>query len=218
LISYSIKAQPHALTLNTWLPEKEQLSKPLLDSQQLIKDVFKQMNIKLSIRHKPAERSIREANSGITDGEFMRVSNISDLYPNLMKVSPEIGLMNFVVFSTLDNIDLSSGWQGLTNYKIGYITGWKIIEQNIANFKYTFPVGNAQKLFSMLSAGRFDLIIYEKSRGLKMIKQLGIINVSPKLPALSSQKMYLFLHKKHQKLIPKISRSINDIKAKTTIH
>jgi len=218
LISFNVKAQPSAFTLNTWLPATERLNSPLLDPQQLISAVFKQMNMELLIVNKPAERSIREANSGIADGEFMRISNIHDLYPNLIKVSPEIGQMNFVVFSKLENIDLSAGWQGLTSYKIGYVMGWKIIEKNIASFKHTFSVGNAATLFSILSADRFDVIIYEQSRGLKIIKQLGIMNVNAKLPALSSQKMYLFLHKKHQKLVPQISQTINAIKAKAKIH
>jgi len=201
-------AQTKQLTLNTWFPTEQQLSADMLKTQRTVVNVFKYLDIELAIENKPPERSIREANNGTVDGEFMRISNIDALYPNLLRVPQPIGQMDFVVLSARNDIDLSEGWQGLSDYKIGYVTGWKIVEEHVADFEMSYPVGNAKTLFSMLAGGRFDLIIYSKSKGLVLLKQLGLDGITVKSPALSSQQMYLFVHQKHQLLVPQLSQAI----------
>jgi len=132
----------------------------------------------------------------------------------LIKVPQAIGSLNFVVFSAHQNINLTAGWQGLADYKVGYVAGWKIIEQHMEGFKYSYPVCNAKTLFAMLQAKRFDLVIYDEHRGLEILKKLNIMKISPKKTALSSQKMYLFVHKKHKQLISELSISIKNVTAK----
>ncbi|NRA84075.1 MAG: transporter substrate-binding domain-containing protein [Gammaproteobacteria bacterium] len=195
--------------LNTWLSPNLQYAKKN-PTNELIKDAFKRLNIDLTIDVKPPERSIREDNNGIVDGEFMRIATISEFYPNLLKVPQRIGHLQFVAFSHNKDIDLTNGWSALADYKIGYVTGWKIVEKNIAHFKHSYPVGNAETMFNMLASKRFDVIVYSKNKGLEIIDHKGLTKIKLINPPLSKQAMFLFVHQKHRALIPKINQALID--------
>ena len=65
----------------------------------------------------------------------------------------------------------------------------------------------------MLEEGRVDLALYTRADGILLARNLGLPAIAPLSPTLKDVDMYLYLHKKHQALVPKLSQAIRDIKA-----
>lgn len=206
-------ALAETIVLSTWLTE------PLSNSEQtghfdvIVKAAFAKLNKQVTIIAKPPERSLQDANTGITDGDFFRVSQIETLYPNLIKVPVPLYTLELLAFGQhIEDMHFTQ-WQDLAPYSIGYIKGWKIIEKNIQDFKHKVSVSDHETLFKLLEINRLDIAIYSRVFGIDLMKRLNITNIQMSRHIFANEPMYLFLHKRHEKLIPALVRAFNAIKS-----
>jgi polar amino acid transport system substrate-binding protein len=160
----------------------------------------------------PAERALRDVNSGVLDGEILRISGLQKKYPQILQVPEPIVAIDFVAFSNIE-LDLSKGWDSLGPYQLAFLRGWKIIESHIPkNARFT-KVNYPQQMFHMLSRDRTEVIIYERLEGLNIITNdpaYGKIKV--RLPPLASRKMYCYLNQKHRQLVTALANTIREMK------
>lgn len=184
---------------------------------QILTEAFKRAGFEINIFRKPAERSLYDANKGITDGEFIRIEKIGQLYPNLLIIPEYLYDMEFVVFTKRNDVKINNSWKSLKPYKTGIVRGWKILEENV---KYTlgarFDAGMQEELFKMLDAGRIDVAVYSKYFGLEVIDRMAIKGVRNLEPPLARKKMYLFLHKRHGDIIPGLADILKSMKTDGT--
>ena len=117
----------------------------------------------------------------------------------------------FYVFSE-HKVELKRGWIDLAGYSVAFINGWKILEQNVPAEAEVTKVKNPEQLFNLLSKKRSQIVVYEHWAGLRYIKQLQLQAVRPIQPVLAKRKMYMYLHKKHRALVPKISSALRGMK------
>ncbi len=177
----------------------------------IYKEAFSRMGVNLQINHLPSERSLRNANKGIIDGDILRVGNISNLYPNLIKVPEKIIDMDFVAFTNSVKFS-TTHWEKIQPFSIGLIRGWKIFEINTDKAKTVTKVRDADLLFKLLKKNRIDIALYERFEGYGKIKQLDLKGFYTLEPPLASKKMFLYLNKKHAHLIPKLVIIIKEMK------
>ena len=88
-----------------------------------------------------------------------------------------------------------------------------MFEANAQGARVVNKVDKPEQLFRMLDEGRVDLVLYTHADGLLLARNLGLTSVAPLSPALKEVDMYLYLHKKHQALVPKLTQAIRDLKA-----
>jgi len=204
-------ANENDLTLNTSItfPFPMKNSDRYLD--EILIEAFKRINKTVHIVEKPAERSIKDTNEGRGDGEFIRVAGLSKIYPNIIQVPEEILKFEFVAFTKRKNITIKE-WEDLSHYNVGIIIGWKILEKNIKKSyrRHSFP--EPKHMFKMLEKDRITIAVYSKHMGLKVINELGYNNINVISPPLTVQPMYLYLHKKHKKLVPLLVQSLKSMK------
>lgn len=206
---YSV-AKPQ-LTITTWCPPPFSNAEQTGSFDLILKDAFASLGIKVNIIQKPAERSLQDANGGHTDGEFLRIADIDKIYPDLIRVPEALFNMEFVAFSKNKHLVLPNKWQSLTNHSLGYIIGWKIVEENISNVGYKVGISDQIKLFQLLDANRFEIALYSRVLGQQIINDLGIKGIHTSTP-VAAQPMYLFLHKRHKNLISKLAIAIKESK------
>lgn len=175
-------------------------------------EVFRRNGIKLSLIKLPAERGLRNANAGIDDGDFLRISGMEKLYPNLVPVPEKLIDMTFVAFAN-DPAVRVDGWDSLRNYAVGLIKGWKILEKNTPKGTHVILARNAEQLFTMLEKGRVDVALYSRLMGLEIIRRRKLAGVKDLSPPLAVRGMFIYLHKSHQAIVPKIRFSLAAIKA-----
>lgn len=179
---------------------------------QIIAAVFKDINLEAELLVYPTatERGMLNANEGIDDGLAMRVAGLEKQYPNLIRVPEEVAVNDFVAL-TLGPRFATNGWESLSPYVVSYIIGWKVFEQNVSKGKEITLVRDANQLFGLLKAGRADIALYERWQGLAKSRAMGL---SPLVlePPLVRTKMYMYLHKKHADLVPRVSEALVKLK------
>lgn len=178
---------------------------------EITREALTRIGYTLEINRQPAERGLHSINKGIIDGEMSRVIGLDKKYSNLIHVPESIMVWDFVVFSK-KKINLKNGWLGLNEKNISFINGWKILEKNVPSSAIVTKTKNSQQLFKLLTKNRTDYIIYELWGGRYLIDKMKIANVTSINPPLASKKMYIYLHKKHAAIIPKLSKVLADMK------
>jgi len=157
------------------------------------------------------ERALLYANQGISDGEGDRVKGMQKLYPNLIRVDEPTVNWEFVAFSLQHNIAIE-GWQSIKQYSVGLINGWKILERNTKDVRVQTKVKDIDILFTLLKNKRADLVLMEAWQGLHYLSQHPITGVKILTPPLATKEKYMYLHKKHSKIAPKIATALREMK------
>jgi polar amino acid transport system substrate-binding protein len=203
-------AQP-TITLNTAADEplSTKSHKGFLD--EIAVNIFNKIGYSVLINKLPAERALRSANRGLIDGEIARVAGLDKVYPNLIRIPEKIMNWGFFVFSKKP-INLQQSWNALKNKNVAFITGWKILEINTPKSATITRVKNSQQLFTLLKNDRTDYVIYERWGGNFIVNHSQPNNIIMIYPPLATRDMFIYLHKKHSALVPRLSQALVDMK------
>lgn len=184
--------------------------------EMLSREAFRRIGLEFKLVSLPSERSLKSADAGEVDGEGLRVAGLTTQYPNLVQVPERYVRISFVAFAKDATISLDNGWDSLKPYSVAYITGWKMFEANAAGARAVSKVDKAEQIFQMLDSGRVDLALYTRADGVVLVRELGLRAIAPVSPALKDVDMFLYLHKKHQALVPRLAHALKDMKADGT--
>lgn len=174
-------------------------------------ECFNRMGLGLKIIHMPSKRSLINANIGIEDGNFVRTEGISATYPNLIKVPEKISVNRIMAFSKNTGIKID-GWQSLLKYQVAYINGWRNCERELQQAKSKISVKNEALLFTLIEKNRVEVGIFGQSPGVEVLKQLGYSEIQALEPPIVVSSLFLYIHKKHAKLIPEIVKTLKGMK------
>lgn len=180
--------------------------------QQLSQEACRRIGIGFKLVHLPSERSLTAANLGEIDGEGLRVAGLSNQYPNLIQVPERYVRISFVAFARDASISLDSGWDSLRPYSVAFITGWKMFEANASGARAVNKVDQPEQLFRMLDGGRVDLALYTRADGLALARSMELPTIAPLSPALKDVDMYLYLHRRHEALVPRLAQALREMK------
>jgi len=172
-------------------------------------EAFSRIGVTLKTVQLPAERGLLDANAGYEDGEMSRIAGLGDKYINLIQVPEKIMDWEFAAFSTRFS-DMAAGWSGLASKSTAIITGWKILENNVPPATELTKVKFPYQLFYLLAQDRVDLVLYERWGGLAMLKQYKHVILLE--PPLAVKAMYIYLHKKHRAMVPKLAQALRSLK------
>lgn len=209
--SATIRAD-HTLVINSaaqapWVNEQHT---GFLD--ELTKEVFKRIGHDLKLVKMDANRrTLMNVDQGIDDGNLVRIRGIEKKFKNLRMVPEPMGLFDFSVFTKNPDIKIET-WDDLEPYNVTFIRGWKILENNIKKAQSINMVKDATQLFELLSNDRTDLVIFGPQRGRYLLKEKNIQGIKVLPTPLATKKVYLYLNKKHEDLIPSIATTIRDMK------
>ena len=180
----------------------------LLD--RLMIELFKRIDIDMELVFTTAEKSLVDVNSGFFDGEINRIEGMEKAFPNLIRVPEANMTMHFVAFSK-KSFNLN-GWSSIKPLYIGLVNGWKILEQNTEGFPNVISTPTEKELFTMLNKNRLDVALYAKLTGYAALEQHGFTDIRHLEPPLASRPMYLYVHKTHKTLVPRIADALREMK------
>ncbi len=182
----------------------------------VVAEAFKRIGYKLETVRLPAERALINANKGIDDGDLLRVAGLQKKYPNLIQVPESIMIIDMVLFSKNYPTFIVDGWKSMSNQSLAIISGWKIMEKNFSQLGDKISIiktDNAQQSFTLLKKGRVDFIAYSNWSGLGYLKKNNITDIILLRPPLARPEFYVYLHKKHKNIVPKLAAVIKQMKA-----
>jgi polar amino acid transport system substrate-binding protein len=176
----------------------------------LIKEAFARIGMEVRLQSRPPERSLLDADQGMVDGDAVRIGGLGRQYPNLIQVPEKVLVCDFVTFSKQVALK-PSGWKDLKPYNVAIIRGHKISETHIGEPRSLVKARDTEALFRLLDNDRVDLVVCERLFGTMKAKK-----INPRIkvlePPLVTLDFYLYLHKRHQALIPKISEALQAMK------
>ena len=177
----------------------------------IAREAFRRAGVELKLVKLPAERALLDANAGIGDGDLTRIAGLEKQYPNLVRVPEKLVDWDFAAFSK--NRTIRSNWEGVRQRAVGHIKGWKIYEQKMAGAEDIIAVDDSEQLFRLLALDRIEVALYSRWMGLALIQRQGMKDVHILKPPLATHEMFIYLHKKHAALAPKIASALRALKA-----
>lgn len=215
LHAYSLAYATETLRLNT--PGNPPYHYPEQNGiiDKWLQDVFRRLGKKVTLAWLPPERSLINANEGLSDGDAVRIEGLSNMYPNLIQVPEPVYVGDFVAFAK--GVDFApKGWESLSPYHVAIIKGHKITESNVKGTKSLVKVKKLDQLFTLLDKNRVDVVIVERLFGEMNVRQRGLKSIKLLEPPLARLNFYLYMHKKHATMIPDIARAIREMKGDGT--
>ena len=211
LLFFSLSSSSLAQTTYKFTTADNQTFSRSKSMNAVLTECFHRMGLRLVIIHVPSKRSLINANIGIEDGNFVRTEGISAQYPNLIKVPEKISENRIVAFSKNTGIKVD-GWQSLLKYQVAYINGWRNCERELQQSKTKISVKNEALLFTLIEKNRVDVGVFGQSTGVEVLKMLGYSDIKALEPPIVVSSLFLYVHKKHEKLIPEIVKTLRGMK------
>ncbi len=174
-------------------------------SHEVLKKAYQQAGMEIELKRLPAKRSLVDANRGVYDGELARVRNIEKMAPNLVRIPVSVYTTNVVVFTKNKQFPVK-GWDSIKPYKTGILRGIALVEAKTKGFN-RHMVNSPASLFNLLFAERIDIAIFMHLDGLLELNKTNLhASIKALSPPLMKLKLYHYLHKKNQHLVPKLEK------------
>ena len=178
-----------------------------------IQEAFRRLNLKARVQVlTSSQRALILANEE-GDGDAARLRDIKDYAPqntaNLVLVPESIITMEMSVY-TRNLMFPVTGWESLEKYRNGGRIGAKFVEKELPG-KRSFLTTTVQ-LVQMLKEDRIDTMVEWGLIADATIEKLKINDLKKLSPPIQTKTLYLYLHKKHQSLVPALTKVLRQMK------
>lgn len=180
-------------------------------SDRVIREAFRRIGIEAQIIPLSSARTLSNVEQALDDGNFLRIQGLEKKFPHLIRVPEKIIDVKFVIFSKQKNLK-TPDWKSLEPYHVGYVRGWQIAEEQIKQAREITVVENRTSLFKVLESNRIELAFAELYGGYYLIKTLGLTDINIAEPPLATREMFLYLNKRHEKLVPRLTAALKEMK------
>ena len=183
------------------------------------REVFRRMDIPMTMIYLPLKRGAAQVVSGKFDGETTRIRAYEDSHPTLIRVKESLYSVNVSAFALNFFTEELNGWDSLkgSDYKVEYPRGVLLSEinlkkvikpQNLSNI--STPQQGLKKLFRHRTSVYIDdeLVVFPLLKKLDATYHGAI----EKVGVMESVPLYMYIHKKNHLLEPRLSKIIKEIK------
>lgn len=177
---------------------------------------FQRAGVTAVVREVSPERSAVLANQGTTDGDVGRSSGLEKTFPNLVQVPEPIYQYAPTAFS-YKRFDVADGWDSLRSHTVCVRRGLRQTEQRTRDLKRQVLADEATML-RMLGAGGCDVAIMERNNALARAAMTAEPPLQRLLPPMEVMPLYIYLHKSHAALVPKVTAALKQMRADGTMH
>ncbi len=183
-------------------------------SQKILTEAYQRLGIEVVFKELPGQRAIQGANEGKFDGEVFRIGGLNKKFPNLIMIAEPYLLAQDSVFSKKVDFKVD-GFESLRPYRIGIRRGIKAAEQGTMGMEIQ-KTNTYKQLFKLLDKERVDVIFVNTLLGLQIMEELNLQDIKVLQPPIFQANLYHYLHKKHEALVPKVEKVLQEMKADGT--
>lgn len=200
LISFS--ARPSYAEQSQFLVSSPaQFTRLFYNTQQLVTSSYKAIGIDIKWRMVPAERSLMLSNTGKVDAEFLRVANITDYAPNLVRVDVPIGKKSASVYGRPNLIFESRS--DLANLRMVGVHGKKGYSQFAEQLEAELHLVQTEVMaLRMIEKDRADFTLLFDDEAEALIQQASVESKVVRIGHFIDIELYHFIHEKHASLAP----------------
>lgn len=160
----------------------------------------------------PPRRALADSDAGKTDGEVNRIKAIEHQHHNLIRVPEPINAIDGMAFTCGGPIPID-GWDSLRGLRIGVRHGIRFAEMATRGWSDIYTANEYDHLFDLLFRGRLDVVVASRKVGQAQSRRdlTGCLRANE--PPLQSIPLYHYLHKRHEDLVPAITRTLKQMRA-----
>jgi polar amino acid transport system substrate-binding protein len=184
-------------------------------AELVLREAYRRLGRTLVVHQLPGERSLVYANEGKMDGELYRKLGLDRDYPNLAIVPVPLLTFELVIF-TRGTSFVVNGWDSLRPYTMGFVRGNKIAQENTKGMKVE-QVPTMHQAFEKLMMGRTDLVLGHRASGMAVVRSQKLEGITVLEPPLASFPVYHYVNRKHEALVPELTRVLKQMQADRTI-
>jgi polar amino acid transport system substrate-binding protein len=195
------------------LAANQPLDSPLSKFWNLVyTEVLRPLDIQLELSFYPLARASYVADMGLVDGEPARIYNYAGLHPDLVRVDEPVYSFSIVAFAADPSISELNGWESLrdTDYMVEYARGAvlprdrliKVVKEENLTSIATAPQGLKRLAFKMTDVYVDMDDIMPLLQDLSLQEKIRVVGLMESMP------LYMYVHKKHQALVPQLKESI----------
>lgn len=186
------------------------------DLWKAVEIAFQRAGVTAVVREVSPERSAVLANEGTTDGDVGRSSGLEKTFPNLVQIPEPVYQYAPTAFS-YKRFDVAGGWDSLRSHTVCVRRGLRQTEQRTRDLKRQVLADEATML-RMLGAGGCDVAIMERNNALARAAMTAEPPLQRLLPPMEVMPLYIYLHKSHAALVPKVTAALKQMRADGTMH
>lgn len=180
----------------------------------ILEEAYKRLGIEIVAVPLPAERALRVADSGLTDGETVRIEGLEALYPNLVRVPEPVASVKVKAFTTGKTFPVT-GWESLRSYSICYMHGLKLYEQGTQGMNRISAMG-LENALRLLRDGMCEVAVLSPYAWILV----DSLNFGPMLelePPIAAYDLYHYVHRRHADLVPLLAEELRKMKQEGVI-
>lgn len=180
----------------------------------ILREAYRRLGIEIVAVPLPAERAVRVADSGLTDGETVRIEGIEALYPNLVRVPEPVVSVKVKAFTT-GKVFPVTGWESLRPYSICCMHGVKLYEQGTQGMSQVCTLG-LEHTIRLLREGMCDVAVLTPQAWILM----DALNAGPFRelePPIATYDLYHYVHRRHVELVPLLVEELRKMKREGVI-
>ena len=182
-------------------------------------EVFRRMDISMSMTYLPLKRGFKQVTAGKFDGETTRIRAYEDTHPTLVRVKESLYSTNVSAFALNFFTAKLNGWNSLkgSDYKVEYPRGMLLSEINLKKVVQTKKLSNvttAQQGLKKILRYRTTVYIDDELVVFPLLDKFRTTyhNAIEKVGVMESVPLYMYIHKKNSFLEPRLSKVIKEIK------
>ncbi|KAF0233499.1 MAG: hypothetical protein FD177_1613 [Desulfovibrionaceae bacterium] len=175
----------------------------------ILQEAYKRLGFEIVAVPLPAERALRVADSGLTDGETVRIEGLEALYPNLVRVPESVVSVTVKAFTKGKKFPVN-GWESLRPYSICYMHGLKLYEQGTLGMNRMSALG-LENALRLLHDGMCDVAVLSPYAWM----MVDSLNFGPMLelePPIATYNLYHYVHRRHADLVPLLAAEFRKMK------
>jgi polar amino acid transport system substrate-binding protein len=181
-----------------------------IEAWQTVEAAARRAGVGVKVRALPSDRGMVLVNKGELDGAIGRTMLSARDFPNLVVVPEPVYLYAPTAYA-YRKIDVSSGWQSLRGHTLCVRRGYSFTEKRSAGVPQQ-RLDNDASLLRMLKAGGCDVAVMGRTNKEVRAMQEHDPDLLQLLPPLEEVPLYLFLHKRHAALAPRLAEALRQVK------
>lgn len=202
----TLAAETHKLVLSS-------RETPLVNryAEGVLKEAYGRLGINIEIALYPDAQSVVEANAGRTDGEVVRLKAVLKNYPDLRIIPVPLFESDLSAFVHADGSFKIDGWGSLKDYRLATIDGFKFVKNKLADHS-PMIVENTTEAIDLVARQEVDIAVLNRFLGVLALAETQTKTVKVYNPPLESFPAYHLVHKRHEDLIPQLTRTLQNMK------
>ncbi len=179
----------------------------------VVPEIFKKINLELTVTPMPAKRAENEVFTGNKDGEVMRVWTYLKSNPNTVRVPTSYYFSGTTAFIRKNsNIKINKA-EDLRKYRLVKQLGVKHTDNITAGMPSIVNVNSKEAMMFFLQKNRADIALTSTVDGEFILKKFNIKDIIKVEKPLVLFKVYIYIHKSHKDLVPKVDAAIKEMQA-----